>query len=276
MTLSGNTASSGDAGGILAESAVVDFKDSIVALNTASADSNCFMFKDPMFNAPALTSLGYNLTDSPDTCSFTATGDKIVPPSSVGLGPLANNGGPTETRALLAGSPAIDGGNPGGCTDPSGAPLTTDQRGEPRPAGAHCDIGAFEFQPSKPSPPSCSLQAASNKVLVKKPKGKKHKQAKIGVLTLTAACNQSATLTLSGKLTEQRNKHHTKHFNFGTHTYMITGGKTLTITLKLPGGAVKALAKHKKESAALTLAVSNGNGINTSNLKISKLKPRTL
>jgi hypothetical protein len=49
------------------------------------------------------------------------------------LGPLADNGGPTKTMALLAGSPAIGGG--------AGCP-STDQRGEPR-KGA-CDIGAYQ------------------------------------------------------------------------------------------------------------------------------------
>jgi hypothetical protein len=53
------------------------------------------------------------------------------------LGPLASNGGPTLTMALLADSTAIDGGSPSGCG-------STDQRGTPRPFGAACDIGAFE------------------------------------------------------------------------------------------------------------------------------------
>ena len=57
------------------------------------------------------------------------------------LGPLQNNGGPTSTMALLAGSPAIDAGLvvPG---------VTTDQRGVFRPQGAAPDIGAFELQMS--------------------------------------------------------------------------------------------------------------------------------
>ena len=58
--------------------------------------------------------------------------------------PLADNGGSTETHALLTGGPAIDAGNPAGCTDEAGMPLLTDQRGEPRPFGPACDIGAFE------------------------------------------------------------------------------------------------------------------------------------
>ncbi|HKX13302.1 MAG TPA: DUF11 domain-containing protein, partial [bacterium] len=45
----------------------------------------------------------------------------------------------------LTNSPAIDAGDPAGCIDQDGDPLTTDQRGAPRPFGDRCDIGAFEF-----------------------------------------------------------------------------------------------------------------------------------
>jgi hypothetical protein len=51
--------------------------------------------------------------------------------------------------ALLPGSPAIDAGNPAGCTDGSGHLLTTDQRGMPRPDredAVGCDVGAYERQ----------------------------------------------------------------------------------------------------------------------------------
>ena len=66
------------------------------------------------------------------------------------LGPLQNNGGPTQTHALVAGSPAIDAGNPNGCRDNAGVLLHTDQRGFLRPADGNndgtsgCDIGAYE------------------------------------------------------------------------------------------------------------------------------------
>ena len=64
------------------------------------------------------------------------------------LGPLANNGGPTMTHALLLGSPAINGGNncvltANGCGNGNAA-LTADQRGMPRNGAV--DIGAFERQ----------------------------------------------------------------------------------------------------------------------------------
>jgi hypothetical protein len=63
------------------------------------------------------------------------------------LGPLQDNGGPTMTHALGAGSVAIDVIPGAECLDAEGEPLTTDQRGEPRPGGSTCDVGAFEVQP---------------------------------------------------------------------------------------------------------------------------------
>ncbi|MEW6039568.1 MAG: choice-of-anchor Q domain-containing protein [Pseudomonadota bacterium] len=59
------------------------------------------------------------------------------------LGPLANNGGPTQTFALLEGSSAIDSADDDVCAKEYGA-NNLDQRGIPRPQGMHCDIGAFE------------------------------------------------------------------------------------------------------------------------------------
>ena len=98
-----------------------------------------------------IVSNGYNLS-SDDTCNFTSTGDlKNTGPM---LGPLQDNGGPTQTMALPSGSPAVDAGNPSGCTDGLGHLLKTDQRGKPRPDTEDtggCDIGAYEFQ----SAPSC-------------------------------------------------------------------------------------------------------------------------
>jgi hypothetical protein len=67
-----------------------------------------------------------------------AGGDTFSDPK---LGPLANNGGPTLTMALLPGSPAIDAGN-------TSLASATDQRGVPRPFGVAVDLGAFEFWPT--------------------------------------------------------------------------------------------------------------------------------
>lgn len=82
-----------------------------------------------------VTSLGQNL-ESGTSCGFTGTGD--IQNADPLLGPLSDNGGPTDTRALTAGSPAIDAGG-SGCQP-------ADQRGYARPVGVACDIGAFELQ----------------------------------------------------------------------------------------------------------------------------------
>ncbi len=59
------------------------------------------------------------------------------------LDPLQDNGGPTFTHALLQGSPAIDAAHNAHC-------LSTDQRGQPRPHGTACDIGAYETDGTEP------------------------------------------------------------------------------------------------------------------------------
>src|SRR5262249_38007941 len=84
------------------------------------------------------TSLGGNLIEDPSQChiTFTTSDDLLGVPAH--LGPLAQNGGPTETHALLADSPARDAR---ACTEAD----TADQRGVVRPEFGACDIGAFEF-----------------------------------------------------------------------------------------------------------------------------------
>ena len=90
-----------------------------------------------------LVSQDYNLIQTTTGCTINgaklnnASGDPL-------LGGLALNGGQTLNHALGGGSPAIDAGNPGGCLDALGAPLSVDQRGVARPFGPRCDIGAFE------------------------------------------------------------------------------------------------------------------------------------
>jgi hypothetical protein len=70
--------------------------------------------------------------------------DNLLDVANPGLGPLGDYGGPTETIPLLPGSPAIDAGSNAFDVDPSGNPITTDQRGLPRVVNGTVDIGAFE------------------------------------------------------------------------------------------------------------------------------------
>jgi hypothetical protein len=93
-------------------------------------------------------SRGGNIESPGDTCGFDQDTDQVsVSADDLRLRPLQDNGGPTETHALLPGSVAIDQIPVADCVDASGEPLTTDQRGESRPGGAMCDVGAFEAQP---------------------------------------------------------------------------------------------------------------------------------
>ncbi len=91
-----------------------------------------------------VTSNGHNLA-SDEACNLTTASDwQATDPL---LGALADNGGPTLTHALGAGSPAIDQGDAAAC------PLI-DQRGFARTVGAVCDIGALEVTGQEaPAPP---------------------------------------------------------------------------------------------------------------------------
>jgi hypothetical protein len=95
-----------------------------------------------------ITDAGYNISDD-GSCGFTVTGSLNNTNPGLAAG-LANNGGPTQTIALVAGSPAIDVIPLADCTDQDGDRLRTDQRGFPRPDAGEsvCDIGAFETQDS--------------------------------------------------------------------------------------------------------------------------------
>ncbi len=65
-----------------------------------------------------------------------------------GLAELDDNGGPTQTQAISKSSPAYNAGDPSGCNDPYGDPLSYDQRGSgySRSVGSACDIGAYELK----------------------------------------------------------------------------------------------------------------------------------
>ncbi|MBI4891789.1 MAG: hypothetical protein HY821_14280 [Acidobacteria bacterium] len=90
-----------------------------------------------------LTSLGHNLSDDA-TCLLAGPGD--LSNVAAGLDPsgLQNNGGVTQTVALLPTSAAKDAVPLSYCTDDSGAAVPADERGMTRPQGPSCDIGSFE------------------------------------------------------------------------------------------------------------------------------------
>jgi CSLREA domain-containing protein len=176
-TVSGNTATQGDGGGIFSGDAaqlgfVVALRNATIAGNDAGANggglavnqgtvvlSNTLVAGNAAPTGPdclgtTLGSEGYNLIGATTDCSIAADATNLLDVDPL-LGPLDDHGGPTPTRALLAGSPAIDAGNPaapgGGAACPS-----ADQRGLARPqdgdgdGSARCDIGAFELEATGP------------------------------------------------------------------------------------------------------------------------------
>jgi len=144
-TFSGNQATAG-AGGVAFGGAIENgggFASIKGTIFSTSTPTNC--------GPPGVTDLGYNISDD-DTCI--SSGTSIKNSTKLNLDPLGlqNNGGPTKTIALEGDSDAVDFIPVADCTDqssPTPLPLTTDQRGFPRPDPGNpdfCDAGAFELQ----------------------------------------------------------------------------------------------------------------------------------
>lgn len=128
----------GSGGGVSSNSPTFNIYNTLVAgnyhINPAFAD-DC----DGLVNTHA-----YNRFGNTSQCDITQVSGANAPLNSLAdLGPLQDNGGPTQTVALLAGSNAI-GGAAAVCLDANSNPITIDQRGFLRDVG-NCDIGAYEF-----------------------------------------------------------------------------------------------------------------------------------
>ncbi len=172
-TISGNTVVNGYGGGISNFTSTVTLLNATVADNSAEAGTSRRIFSAavtdpgspsvPAGNLDAIdgdysfkntivsggesqncrgrfgsvfTSTGHNL-ESANTCGFDQSTDLFD--TNPQIGALANNGGPTKTRALAKTSPAVDSADNAACP-------STDQRGvaRPQPAGGTCDRGAYE------------------------------------------------------------------------------------------------------------------------------------
>jgi hypothetical protein len=154
-TFSGNTAT--DSGGIYNHNVATSVAIANSILVNSGPGGNCAGI--------GVANGAYNLADDA-TCGFgsstgangQAIGDSVTD-ANIALSSLADNGGPTQTFALEAGSYAIDAVPLANLTNPD-APTpncpATDQRGFPRPDGADraCDSGAFE---SGPTPPPATI-----------------------------------------------------------------------------------------------------------------------
>jgi Bacterial Ig-like domain (group 3) len=158
LTVIGSTISGNTSGGIYSgQGRIATLGATIVANNTGG---NC-----AGYDAGSLVSAGYNLTsDKTGTaCAFTAVTDLVN--KNPALGPLASNGGPTQTMLPGTKSPAAD-------VIPHGVTLRgvavcpgTDQRGVARPGHGEtrCTIGAAEAAFTKPTTTSVTVSPATVK-----------------------------------------------------------------------------------------------------------------
>ncbi len=140
-TVSANKADAG--GGIYHDSdyGAMTLRNSILADNTAGTSPDCG-------GSFTIDTSGYNLIGDTSGCNF-APGTGDLTNLSAKLGRLIGAAGAPKYHPLLTGSPAIDAGNPAGCTDNLGNPLNTDQRGAARVG--RCDIGAYEYTAPGPA-----------------------------------------------------------------------------------------------------------------------------
>ena len=160
-TISGNTATSNGGGVVGAGS--LSIQSTTIANNSAAAGGGLYqesvpgastLLQNSIIGPNAGGSCGGSIAGVPRnltnrnlaadaTCQFASAAEGTV--GDPRLASLANNGGPTNTHALRAGSPAINNADPQTC--PTG---TTDQR-YATTVGT-CDIGSFEFGGKPPQP----------------------------------------------------------------------------------------------------------------------------
>jgi beta-glucanase (GH16 family) len=161
-TISGNSTYGWMGGAFFHTDGVMNVVNSTIANNTAPPDTTGGAFVGTFTDASATLTLVNTIlsgNSGPQQCFYAPWGAGVVTATSLGhnlvadnscfavasdivgadpqLGALADNGGPTRTHALAAGSPALN------AADPAASPAV-DQRGTSRPQGAGPDIGSYE------------------------------------------------------------------------------------------------------------------------------------
>ncbi len=198
---------------------------------------------------------GFNnlLEDSTTTGGLKNGSNGNITGKSPLLGPLQDNGGPTETMALLTGSPAIDAGSVPLAVDANGDRLLYDQRGPgfQRIFGQSVDIGAYELQQGPPSTPTLTVDTTNDE-----------SDGSDGKTSLREALANAATMTGNQTIT----------FASGL-TGMITLGAGLTIssnvTISGPGASVLTVAGGGASSDFSVFTVSSGVTATISGLTIT-------
>jgi hypothetical protein len=291
-TLSGNSVSGdnttlSEGGGIYMQGGTANIRSTIIAQNTATTSG-------PDFQG-TLTSQGHNLIG--DTNSATIAGDTTgdILSQNPLLGPLQNNGGPTRTMALLAGSPALDAGDScvldNSCSPALAAAITADQRGAgfnrsvdgpDADTTATVDIGAFEAQVSieditdKTTDEDTQLQFTFN--------------LSSNVTTVTATSSNPAVApdpSLSGSGSTRTLTINPVANQFGTSTITVTvsgGGESMTDTFLLtvnPVGDTPSVTNtsttvNTQSTSGLVITKNAVDGAEITNFKITNITNGTL
>lgn len=162
----GDSGTSNSGGGLFTQTGRLNLKNTIIAGNY---DNSSGSQHHDCSSLAVVNSLGYNLIQDTTGCSIggTTTGNLIgVSPA---LDVLRDNGGMGLTHLPLPDSPALDAGNPDGCTNQDGEPFERDQRGQLRVVDgnqdgeARCDIGAVERNEQDPEISFVYLPVIQNK-----------------------------------------------------------------------------------------------------------------
>ncbi|HET9212178.1 MAG TPA: choice-of-anchor Q domain-containing protein [Thermoanaerobaculia bacterium] len=135
-TIANNDAVS-DGGGVYFyySESTITVVNSIIAGNTVSGGGN------PDLGGEGTFDVSYSLVQTPGTANINDNGGNLLGQDPL-LGPLGNNGGPTQTQLPAGNSPVINAGDPAFTPPPS-----TDQRGFARVSGGRIDMGAVELNP---------------------------------------------------------------------------------------------------------------------------------
>jgi CSLREA domain-containing protein len=255
VTVSNNTADIG--GGVFFDTQTAHtyiLKNTIVAGNHSASNQECGFF--PPVDPLPTVSAGHNISGN-DTCNFHDPTDKAA--ADPQLLPLANNGGPTDTMGLAGTSPAIDAGDPAACP-------ALDQRGVAR-LGT-CDIGAFEYYPPLKGPPPTP---DTRKPKVKLAKLKAESIAKALFIYVTP--DETSTVSVAGSVSVPKLA---KVYKLRGSKKVVAAGKRGKLTLKLPGRAKaaikRALARHKKLKAKVTVTAKDAAGNRTVTRRTIRLK----
>jgi hypothetical protein len=294
-TVTGNSAPSGGGAASFAGSARLHLRNATIArngggnlrrnaggtgtaVNTIVADplsgSNC-----DLAGSTWTTSTG-NVSSSADAaadgCAF---GSASVSGVNAGLGDLADNGGATQTMALLPGGAAIDAGSPDASLCPA-----TDQRGQSRPTdgngdgAAACDAGAFEaaaVQPPPPPPPpgggnpgggpptieTSDTNDVLAPLLTVRGASRQAPLRRRNSVVFKATSNEDATLVVRGSFKVPGDR---RTYRFESVTRVVKAARTVTLKLLIPrrglSGVKRTLRRGRRINATFTLLATDTAG----------------